>query len=86
MHEGAKAMPSRFDYVAYDETALKLQMDAKEAAQSLESKVNAIGPGRYTALALTALEEAYAWIGKSIRDGQIARNGSAPLQEARSKE
>jgi len=28
--------------------------------------------GRYKALALTALEEAYCWIGKAIRDDQIA--------------
>lgn len=29
------------------------------------------------------LEEAYMWIGKTIRDDQIRRNGSAPMQEER---
>ncbi len=32
---------------------------------------------------LTSVEESYMWIGKAIRDEQIERNGSAPLQEAR---
>lgn len=33
--------------------------------------------------AIEKLEECYMWIGKAIRDDQIRRNGSAPLQEAR---
>ncbi len=35
---------------------------------------------------MTKLEEAYMCVGKAIRDDQIARNGSAPLQEARGNE
>lgn len=33
--------------------------------------------------ALRTLEESYMWCGKAIRDEQIARNGSAPLEEGR---
>lgn len=36
--------------------------------------------------AIDSLEEAYMWCGKMIRDAQIARNGSAPLQEERGNE
>jgi hypothetical protein len=32
------------------------------------------------------LEEAYMWCGKGLRDQQIERNGSAPLQEERGNE
>jgi len=33
--------------------------------------------------AIDKLEEFYMWVGKAIRDDQIKRNGSAPLQEGR---
>lgn len=33
--------------------------------------------------AVQALEEFYMWVGKAIKDGQIVRNGSAPLLEER---
>lgn len=38
---------------------------------------------RSKAMALTKLEEFYMWVGKAVRDDQIVRNGSAPLQEER---
>ena len=75
--------PNRFDYVAYDDVAQRQQSDAKCRVQSVESLIENLGKGRYQSLALTALEEAYAWIGKAIRDAQIARNGDAPLEERR---
>ncbi len=74
---------SRFDYVAYDEEAVAEQMEAKKAAQDLEAVIERLAPGRAKALALTKLEECYMWIGKAIRDEQLERNGSAPLQEGR---
>ncbi len=80
---------SKFDYVAYDDDAQNDQTRAKELMIALEAHVNTIGYaypaqcGRAKALAITKLEEAYMWIGKAIRDEQIARNGSAPLQEER---
>lgn len=74
---------SRFDYVAYDRISTDAQAQAKHAAIELECFIGSMGPGRPQALAMTALEEVYMWIGKAIRDDQIRRNGSAPLQEAR---
>jgi hypothetical protein len=87
---------SRFDYVKYDDDAQLLQTHFKNVVTDLESDINGLGrntidcmqsnPGnllRAKALAITALEEMYMWIGKAIRDDQIARNGSAPLQEER---
>lgn len=74
---------SIFDYVQYDYKAQELQNAAKEAVQKVHTLVEALPPGRYRSLAITSLEEAYCWIGKAIRDNQIQRNGSAPLQEAR---
>lgn len=74
---------SRFDYVKYDEHAVNVQTAFKAGFNVLEKMVGELGPGRAQALVLTKLEEAYMWIGKAIRDDQIKRNGSAPLQEER---
>lgn len=83
---------SRFDYVKYDAGAAQNQETAKDAVMKLEKLVNGIGyaqglvskeTARAKALAITKLEEFYMWVGKAIRDDQIARNGSAPLQEER---
>lgn len=77
-------MPSRFDYVKYDDVANVQQGNAKEAVGSVERMIASIGKGRAQSIALTKLEEVYMWIGKQIRDDQILRsNGSAPLQEER---
>ncbi len=78
-----KLKSSRFDYVAYDEYAQKGQELAKILCQKLESSIENLPTGRAKSLALTRLEETYMWIGKAIRDDQISRNGSAPLQESR---
>lgn len=77
---------SRFDYVRYDDAAQKQQAMFKDWCAMLEGGINGLGTGRAQALALTALEETYMWIGKAIRDEQIKRNGSAPLQEERGNE
>ena len=79
---------SRFDYVMYDKLAMKRQTAFKEHSEFMETLIlgNFQGQpkcGRSMSLALTALEECYMWIGKAIRDDQIARNGSAELQEGR---
>ena len=75
---------SRFDYVKYDEKATNIQLAFKAKVSEVEDCIekNCESP-RAKALALTKLEEMYMWIGKAIRDDQIARNGSAPLQEER---
>lgn len=76
-------MPSRFDYVKYDEFAQRGQDKAKILCTALEESIENLPNGRAKALALTKLEEVYMWLGKAIRDDQIARNGSASLQEER---
>lgn len=74
---------TRFDYVKYDKQAQIFQEEAKKDFLVIEDTINQLSPGRATALALTKLEEAYMWVGKAIRDDQIARNGAAQLQEER---
>jgi hypothetical protein len=73
----------RFDYVKYDDQAVCEQAEAKMHCTSLEEFIEDLNSPRAKALALTKLEECYMWIGKAIRDDQIKRNGSAPLQEER---
>lgn len=87
MSQSPVTVPNRFDYVAYDQQAMDQQALFKKAFMELEALTEStLQPGRYKALLLTALEESYMWVGKSIRDDQITRNGTAPLQEARGKE
>lgn len=78
---------SRFDYVKYDETAQKIQENFKTLVSNLEANIEAnIKCPRSKASAITNLELVYMWIGKGIRNDQIARNGSAELQEQRGNE
>lgn len=74
---------SKYDYVMYDDRAAAQQRYFKEKFQDLDVLVDALENGRAKAIASTKLEEAYMWVGKAIRDEQIKRNGSAPLQEER---
>lgn len=75
---------NRFDYVQYDDVAAKKQVELKEAFQKVEHLAEThLKNSRYKALLLTALEEAYAWAGKAVRDDQVERGAPAPLQEGR---
>lgn len=75
---------NRFDYVKYDEKAQAQQASMKDNFVHMEALITAnIQDPRAKALALTALEESYMWVGKGIRNDQIARNGVAELQEER---
>jgi len=66
---------SRFDYTKYDETSIANQELFKTLCAGLEDIMElALVSSRPKALAMTALEECYMWIGKAIRDDQIARN------------
>jgi hypothetical protein len=55
------------------QTLTKPGGDMQMVDRLIEAKKNAI----------KSLEETYMWIGKAIRDDQLARNGSAELQEER---
>ena len=77
-------MPNRFDYVKYDEVALTIQDYFKLTCKTLETAIDReLDSPRAKEYAIKALEECYMWVGKAIRDDQIERNGSAPLQEER---
>ena len=70
-------MSQRFSYVKYDEQSQAQQEELKDLFEEIESVVNDLPDSREKSLCLTALEEAYMWTGKAIRDAQIAR-GSQP--------
>ncbi len=73
-----------FDYVAYDGAATEVQALFKSTFQQIHADVDIqLKSPRAKSLVKTKLEEAYMWVGKAIRDDQITRNGSAPLQESR---
>ena len=79
-------MTTRFDYVKYDERAMAQQATAKTYFVGLENWLStALKDGRAKALVMTKLEEAYMWIGKAIRDEQVAER-KAELQEGRGNE
>lgn len=81
-----RATGSRFDYIKYDEIAQTQQNTAKQLVQGIEAFVNSFGNTRSASLALTKLEETYMWVGKLIRDQQIARSVNVKpveLQEER---
>jgi hypothetical protein len=66
------------------EQATMVQINAKQRSEEMERLIeSSIKCPRSKALAFTKLEECYAWIGKGIRNDQIARNGNAELQEER---
>lgn len=76
-------MTSKFDYVKYDDQAAGQQAFYKEKFMELDSVVESLNPGRAKSLAITKLEEAYMWVGKALRDEQIARGNPVELQEER---
>jgi hypothetical protein len=77
---------SRFDYIKYDDDAVKTQASFKQAMISIEAAIESgiVSPGAKHK-AIQHLEECYMWIGKGIRDDQIHRDGFAPLMEERSE-
>ncbi len=71
-------MSKRFSYVKYDKIAIAKQERFKAMFECIEeyAKDN-LSATRERSLLLTALEEAYMWAGKEIRNEQIIRNGGA---------
>jgi hypothetical protein len=74
---------TRFDYVKYDDMAILQQGIFKDQFLKIEGDIKKLYQGRSASLALTKIEEAYMWIGKQIRDDQIARNEKTEIQEER---
>jgi hypothetical protein len=76
---------SRFDYVRYDEMSVKKQEIFKAMFEKIEMAADdLLDNSRAKSLLMTALEEAYMWSGKAIRDEQIKRGGDPNHQTARS--
>lgn len=76
----------RFSYIKYDEAAMQTQQAFKAEFEKLEARVNGLANGRAKSLVYTHLEEAYMWVGKSIRDDQVAREGKCQEQKERGAE
>jgi len=67
---------SRFDYTKFDDRSADKQQAFKGMAAVLEMGIDTVLTSpRAKGKALDALEECYMWIGKAIRDDQIARGG-----------
>lgn len=82
--ETTRQGPGRFDYVKYDDAAAVTQATFKLLFENLADNANKIlAKGRAQSLVLTKLEEAYMWVGKAIRDEQIARGGDQADQPKR---
>jgi hypothetical protein len=67
-------MSQRFSYVKYDKRSIAAQETLKLQFETIELLIDALPDSRAKSLCLTALEEAYMWTGKAIRDEQIARD------------
>jgi len=71
-------MSHRFSYVKYNDRSTEVQAKFKELFEAIETFADqSLSSGRYKSLLMTALEEAYMWTGKSIRDEQML-----PMAEA----
>jgi hypothetical protein len=68
----------------YDDQAKSIQFHFKNLFQEVEAEIEKFGDSENKTLAMKALEVAYMWIGKTIRDEQIERNNGAILEEQRS--
>ena len=72
----------RFSYVRYDAIRADKQATFKGYFDSIEASIETrLAEGRHKSLCLTALEEAYMWVGKAIRNEQIEADGMA-IEEA----
>lgn len=80
-------MSKRFSYVKYDALSVSKQEDLKRMFEAIEDYAeHCLEDGRAKSLLMTALEEAYMWTGKAIRDEQIARNSQVEHVPERTNE
>ncbi len=78
-------MTSRFDYVKYDEIALRKQDNFKKKMVEIEGAIlDNLSASEYRKKAIESLEIAYAWLGKAVRDEQVIVRSTQELQEERS--
>jgi len=74
----------RFSYVKYDVHSSVIQETFKQMFEAIEDYANQmLTDSRPKSLLMTALEEAYMWTGKAIRDEQVEREGAVKHEETR---
>jgi hypothetical protein len=67
-------MSQRFTYVKYDEVSTEKQETFKKLFEEIERFAEvSLKDSREKSLFMTAIEEAYMWTGKAIRNEQIMR-------------
>lgn len=70
-------MTNTFSYVKYDDESVQKQETFKKMFEAIEDYANlTLKDSRPKSLLKTALEEAYMWTGKAIRDEQIERSSN----------
>jgi hypothetical protein len=75
-------MSQRFSYAKYDTIRAEKQQRAKALVEAVEAFIDGeLAHGRQVSLAMKALEECYMWVGKAIRDEQIAHDGGRFTEE-----
>ncbi len=75
---------ARFSYVRYDERSTARQEHFKKLFEAIEEFAEkTLTDSRSRSLLMTALEEAYMWTGKAIRDDQIKRGADPEHVPAR---
>ncbi len=79
-------MSQRFSYVKYDDVSVALQNRFRDLFESIEHLTTLLPNTRHSALVFTKLEEAYMWVGKAVRDAQIARTGTIDEQPERTSD
>jgi len=74
---------NNLDYIKYDEMSVMQQGIYKDKCKDLLENIDVLyGTTVEGQTAIRKLEECYMWIGKAVRNAQIARGGSV-LQEDR---
>lgn len=64
---------SRLNFVKYDSESLRKNEELKYAVQNVERHLLELPECRERSLAMTAMEEMFMWIGKTIRNDQLER-------------
>jgi len=73
---------NRFESLRFDSHHEGLANRASMLAQEVERFISELKPGRSSAMAVTKLEECHVWMGKAIRDDQIALSNTADTDKA----
>ena len=67
-------MTERFDHIQFDEISLNKAHGLRVAFENVEDLLEKLPPSRQRLFCFQALEEAYMWAGKAIRDEQLHRS------------